>query len=82
MTPVDAPSSAIHAPGVYLPEDQTLDKVIDRNELLKRLRLQLEYYFRRENLSTDAYLLSQMDSDTYVPIVTIAKFNQVFILNL
>lgn len=31
----------------------------------------------RENLSTDAYLNSQMDADNYVPIATVAKFNQI-----
>lgn len=33
-------------------------------------------YFR-ENLANDAYLLSQMDNDQYVPIWTVANFNQV-----
>jgi La domain. len=31
----------------------------------------------RENLANDAYLLSQMDNDQYVPIWTVANFNQV-----
>lgn len=34
------------------------------------------FYFR-ENLANDAYLLSQMDNDQYVPIWTVANFNQV-----
>lgn len=33
--------------------------------------------FFRENLANDAYLLSQMDNDQYVPIWTVANFNQV-----
>lgn len=33
--------------------------------------------FFRENLATDRYLLSQMDNDQYVPIWTVANFNQV-----
>lgn len=33
--------------------------------------------FNRENLANDAYLLSQMDNDQYVPIWTVANFNQV-----
>ncbi|XP_070570509.1 la-related protein 4-like isoform X2 [Ptychodera flava] len=41
------------------------------------LRYQLEYYFSRENLASDTYLRSQMDSDQYVPIWTIANFNAV-----
>lgn len=31
----------------------------------------------RENLANDAYLISQMDNDQYVPIWTVANFNQV-----
>uniref|UniRef100_UPI00358F0C28 la-related protein 4-like isoform X2 n=1 Tax=Myxine glutinosa TaxID=7769 RepID=UPI00358F0C28 len=46
-------------------------------ELKDLLRKQLEYYFSRENLASDMYLVSQMDSDQYVPIWTIANFNQV-----
>uniref|UniRef100_S4R7I6 HTH La-type RNA-binding domain-containing protein n=1 Tax=Petromyzon marinus TaxID=7757 RepID=S4R7I6_PETMA len=46
-------------------------------ELKEVLKKQLEYYFSRENLANDLYLVSQMDSDQYVPIWTIANFNQV-----
>lgn len=35
---------------------------------------QIEYYFSRQNLATDAYLVSQMDSEMWVPISTIAGF--------
>lgn len=34
-------------------------------------------YIFRENLANDTYLLSQMDNDQYVPIWTVANFNQV-----
>lgn len=47
-------------------------------ERLKQLlAAQLEYYFSRENLANDAYLVSQMDGDQYVPIWTVANFNQI-----
>ncbi|XP_040569498.1 uncharacterized protein Larp4B isoform X1 [Lepeophtheirus salmonis] len=47
-------------------------------EKLKELLLnQLEYYFSRENLAHDKYLISQMDSDQFVSICTVANFNQV-----
>ncbi|XP_050423319.1 la-related protein 4 isoform X2 [Adelges cooleyi] len=45
--------------------------------LKQLLSNQLEYYFSRENLANDTYLLSQMDNDQYVPIWTVANFNQV-----
>lgn len=46
-------------------------------ELRQALQQQLEYYFSKENLSRDTYLNSQMDSEQYVPIATIANFEQV-----
>lgn len=45
--------------------------------LRQMLSTQLEYYFSRENLANDTYLVSQMDNDQYVPIWTVANFNQV-----
>ncbi|GAA5809446.1 hypothetical protein MFLAVUS_002854 [Mucor flavus] len=41
------------------------------------LKEQLEYYFSRQNLVNDTYLVSQMDSDLFVPITTIANFKRV-----
>ncbi|KAI8341636.1 hypothetical protein BC941DRAFT_414055 [Chlamydoabsidia padenii] len=41
------------------------------------LQRQLEYYFSRQNLANDSYLVSQMDPDLYVPIATIANFKRV-----
>ena len=46
-------------------------------ELKLRLLRQLEYYFSRENLAHDTYLMSQMDADQFVEISTIASFNQI-----
>ncbi|XP_014294677.1 la-related protein Larp4B isoform X3 [Halyomorpha halys] len=50
---------------------------IPLDQLKQMLSSQLEYYFSRENLANDTYLLSQMDNDQYVPIWTVANFNQV-----
>ena len=47
------------------------------DQLKDLLTRQLEYYFSRENLAHDSYLMSQMDSDQFVPIAIIANFNQV-----
>ncbi|KAI8088394.1 hypothetical protein BDF21DRAFT_396554 [Thamnidium elegans] len=41
------------------------------------LKEQLEYYFSRQNLVNDTYLVSQMDGDLFVPIITIANFKRV-----
>ncbi|KAL1921280.1 uncharacterized protein VTP21DRAFT_10996 [Calcarisporiella thermophila] len=46
-------------------------------ELRQALRKQLEYYFSKENLSKDAYLVSHMDSNLFVPITVIAEFKMV-----
>lgn len=46
-------------------------------QLKQQLQTQLDYYFSRENLANDTYLLSQMDNDQYVPIWTVANFNLV-----
>jgi len=64
--PSDQASSG-HAGMPGLPMDQL-------KEMLLR---QLEYYFSRENLAHDTYLMSQMDSDQFVPIAIIANFNQI-----
>lgn len=53
------------------------DRPMSPNTLRNSLRAQLEYYFSRENLVHDQYLQSQMDSDQYVPIATVANFNMV-----
>lgn len=41
--------------------------------------MHVDYFltFYRENLANDTYLLTQMDSDQYVPIWTVANFNLV-----
>ncbi|XP_076822494.1 uncharacterized protein LOC143468902 isoform X3 [Clavelina lepadiformis] len=50
---------------------------LEGKDLLKQVQYQLEYYFSTENLSQDPYLISQMDSEQYVPICTIANFNAI-----
>ncbi|XP_028393125.1 la-related protein 4-like [Dendronephthya gigantea] len=49
---------------------------LPKDELRTLVRQQLEYYFSRENLAGDTYLVSQMDSDQYVLIQIVANFNQ------
>ncbi|XP_018323017.1 la-related protein CG11505 isoform X2 [Agrilus planipennis] len=59
------------------PSDNGTQTNLPLPQLKQMLSQQLEYYFSRENLANDAYLLSQMDNDQYVPIWTVANFNQV-----
>ncbi|XP_072747451.1 uncharacterized protein Larp4b isoform X2 [Anoplolepis gracilipes] len=63
--PPSAPMADLNVSGIPL------------EQLKQMLSSQLEYYFSRENLANDTYLLSQMDNDQYVPIWTVANFNQV-----
>jgi hypothetical protein len=56
--------------------------VVNNNQLKFDLLKQLEYYFSSKNLKKDKYLLSQMDSEYYVPIITISQFPKVRDLTL
>ncbi|XP_060755638.1 la-related protein 4B isoform X2 [Neoarius graeffei] len=46
-------------------------------DLRQQLKATLEFCLSRENLANDMYLISQMDSDQYVPIVTVANLDQI-----
>ncbi|XP_041744096.2 la-related protein 4 isoform X1 [Coregonus clupeaformis] len=62
--------------GEAVKEKQPLAEVSMRESLKK----QLEFCFSRENLSKDLYLMSQMDSDQFVPIWTIASMEGIKVL--
>ncbi|XP_069826379.1 la-related protein 4 isoform X2 [Dendropsophus ebraccatus] len=51
----------------------TVPQAVSAEDLKECLKKQLEFCFSRENLSKDLYLMSQMDSDQFVPIWTIAN---------
>lgn len=42
-------------------------------QLYEAIKRQIEYYFSKENLQSDAYLQSQMDASMCVPISVIMK---------
>jgi hypothetical protein len=54
-------------------ETQTSDKQMDHDQLVTAVRKQIEYYFSKENLQTDSYLISQMDANMSVPIPVVMK---------
>jgi len=47
---------------------------LEGEALKEAVKKQIEYYFSKENLQGDAYLVSQMDSQLYVPIAVVAGF--------
>ncbi|KAI1891292.1 hypothetical protein AGOR_G00142280 [Albula goreensis] len=55
-------------------ESRPLDPQVDLREHLKTT---LEFCLSRENLASDMYLISQMDSDQYVPITTVANLDHI-----
>ncbi|XP_055068342.2 la-related protein 4 isoform X2 [Misgurnus anguillicaudatus] len=56
------------------------EQPLTEESLKELLRKQLEFCFSRENLSKDLYLMSQMDSDQFVPIWTIASMEGIKLL--
>eukprot|EP00252_Welwitschia_mirabilis_P006452 TRINITY_DN17335_c0_g1_i1.p1 TRINITY_DN17335_c0_g1~~TRINITY_DN17335_c0_g1_i1.p1 ORF type:complete len:1129 (+),score=253.09 TRINITY_DN17335_c0_g1_i1:492-3878(+) len=85
-------NAGFHAPMYYMPPPETLRGAPffshpaspgvmmpgpDQLALSSMLLKQIEYYFSASNLSKDGYLCSLMDSQGWVPIPEIAKFNRV-----
>nr|2CQK_A Chain A, C-Mpl binding protein [Homo sapiens] len=50
---------------------------VSTEDLKECLKKQLEFCFSRENLSKDLYLISQMDSDQFIPIWTVANMEEI-----
>lgn len=46
-------------------------------ELKEAIKRQVEFYFSRANLANDAYLVSQMNSQMYVPVEVIINFSKI-----
>ncbi|GFP94235.1 la-related protein 1a [Phtheirospermum japonicum] len=62
------------SPGVHMPPSPML-------ALRANIVKQIEYYFSDQNLETDPYLRSLMDSQGWIPISTIADFKRVKRMN-
>ncbi|KAM7411995.1 hypothetical protein PAMA_021796 [Pampus argenteus] len=81
-----APSEAVANSPQWPPADisevdsKTEEQPISSENLRESLKKELEFYFSRENLSKDLYLMSQMDSDQFVPIWTIASMEGIKVL--
>uniref|UniRef100_A0AAR2J296 HTH La-type RNA-binding domain-containing protein n=1 Tax=Pygocentrus nattereri TaxID=42514 RepID=A0AAR2J296_PYGNA len=58
-------------------ESDSSDSSRQLEGLREQLKATLEFCLSRENLANDMYLISQMDSDQYVPIVTVANLDQI-----
>ncbi|XP_017575480.1 la-related protein 4 isoform X1 [Pygocentrus nattereri] len=61
-------------------EGEVVEVPLSEESLRETLKKQLEFCFSRENLSKDLYLMSQMDSDQFVPIWTIASMEGIKLL--
>uniref|UniRef100_A0A3Q1BJ63 HTH La-type RNA-binding domain-containing protein n=1 Tax=Amphiprion ocellaris TaxID=80972 RepID=A0A3Q1BJ63_AMPOC len=64
----------------FSPAESTTGTSVSSENLRESLKKELEFYFSRENLSKDLYLMSQMDSDQFVPIWTIASMEGIKVL--
>nr|CCA26464.1 conserved hypothetical protein [Albugo laibachii Nc14] len=49
----------------------------DQANVKDAIKSQVEFYFSRDNLANDTYLVSQMDSQMFVPIETILSFSKI-----
>lgn len=57
-------------------QDPVITKM-NTEELKNALKKQVEFYFSKQNLTHDAYLVSQMNSQMYVPLEVITQFSKV-----
>ena len=77
-TPVELNSNSNDTSGNMIANRQRPDdSEISFDDLRDTLLRQIEFYLSRENLSSDSFLVSKMDTDNFVEIEVLAKFNMV-----
>ncbi|MBN3294305.1 LARP4 protein, partial [Polypterus senegalus] len=80
MDALDITFPLYESPGLTGEGDSTVEQPVSKENLRESLKKHLEFCFSRENLSKDLYLMSQMDSDQFVPIWTIASMEGIKVL--
>lgn len=63
-------------------EEEEEEVKLEGEELVKAIRLQIEYYFSQQNLAADSYLVSQMNGDLFVPLSLVANFKNMKTLSM
>ena len=53
---------------------RTMHHISAQLDTLSKIRQQVEFYFSKENLAKDTYLVSKMNSMLFVPVSEIAQF--------
>jgi len=74
MAEVEAPPEVAAAPEN---PTETPSEPLTGEALLEAIQKQVEYYFSKQNLANDVYLVSQMDAQMFVPLDIIASFKGV-----
>ncbi|XP_045598119.1 mucin-5AC isoform X5 [Procambarus clarkii] len=77
-TPAQTPTPSTPAVTPPAQPQQSIQQTqpLSRDQIKQHVAQQVEYFFSRENLSNDPYLISQMDSDQYVPVFILANCSQ------
>ncbi|XP_030230789.1 la-related protein 4 isoform X2 [Gadus morhua] len=79
--PLDFGYPLFDTPGGGLADAELVkEEPMSEENLRESLKKQLEFCFSRENLCKDLYLMSQMDSDQFVPVWTLACMEDIKVL--
>jgi len=73
VAPIDTELSQSGTPSA---ENSSPSSPMDHATLLQAVRKQVEYYFSKENLQSDTFLMSQMDASNSVSIAVVMKFSK------